>query len=73
MSGIALADKIALNEALIRSGADITQINAIRQRFSRLKGGRLAQIASGVPCAGRPRTVPMPKILMPFPTRARMC
>ncbi|TIQ49534.1 MAG: DUF4147 domain-containing protein, partial [Mesorhizobium sp.] len=50
-----------------------TQINAIRQRFSRLKGGRLAQIASGVPCAGRPRTVPMPKILMPFPTRARMC
>lgn len=46
--GIALADKIALHEALIRSGADITEINAIRQSFSRLKGGRLAQIASGV-------------------------
>jgi glycerate 2-kinase len=46
--GIALADKIALNEALIRSGADITEINAIRQRFSRLKGGRLAQLASGI-------------------------
>ncbi|SMH26740.1 glycerate kinase type-2 family protein [Mesorhizobium australicum] len=44
--GIALADKIALNEALIRSGADITAVNAIRQRFSRLKGGRLAQLAS---------------------------
>lgn len=48
MPGIGLADKIALNEALIRSGADITEINAVRQRFSRLKGGRLAQIASGV-------------------------
>jgi glycerate 2-kinase len=44
--GIALADKIALTEALIRSGADITEVNAIRQRFSRLKGGRLAQLAS---------------------------
>lgn len=45
--GITLADKIALNEALIRSGADITEVNAIRQRFSRLKGGRLAQVVSG--------------------------
>lgn len=45
--GIAVADKIALNEALIRSGADITEINAVRQSFSRLKGGRLAQLASG--------------------------
>ena len=44
---IALADKIALNEALIRSGADITEMNAVRQSFSRLKGGRLAQLASG--------------------------
>jgi hydroxypyruvate reductase len=44
--GIALADKIALNEALIRSGADISEVNAIRQRFSRLKGGRLARLAS---------------------------
>jgi hydroxypyruvate reductase len=45
--GVPLADKIALNEALIRSGADITEINAVRQSFSRLKGGRLAQLASG--------------------------
>ena len=47
MPEIALADKISLNQALIRSGADITEINAVRQSFSRLKGGRLAQLASG--------------------------
>ncbi len=45
--GISLADKIALNDALIRSGAEINEINAVRQQFSRLKGGRLAQLAAG--------------------------
>ncbi|MDK1374037.1 MULTISPECIES: DUF4147 domain-containing protein [unclassified Sinorhizobium] len=45
--GLSLADKIALNDALIRSGAEINEINAVRQQFSRLKGGRLAQLASG--------------------------
>ncbi|RRH87376.1 DUF4147 domain-containing protein [Mesorhizobium tamadayense] len=45
-AGILLADKIALNDALIRSGADIREINTVRQHFSRLKGGRLAQLAS---------------------------
>lgn len=44
--GISLADKIALNETLIRCGAEIGEINAVRQLFSRLKGGRLAQLAS---------------------------
>lgn len=44
--GVSLADKIALNDALIRSGAEISEINAVRQQFSRLKGGRLAQLAS---------------------------
>lgn len=42
---ITLADKIALNDALIRSGADIGEINTVRQAFSRLKGGRLAGLA----------------------------
>lgn len=46
--GISLADKVALNEALVHCGADISEINAVRQMFSRLKGGRLAQLASGV-------------------------
>ncbi|MDX8483451.1 DUF4147 domain-containing protein [Mesorhizobium sp. VK24D] len=46
--GISLADKVALNEALVRCGADISEINAVRQIFSRLKGGRLAELTSGV-------------------------
>ncbi|WP_292233941.1 DUF4147 domain-containing protein [Mesorhizobium sp.] len=45
-AGLSLADKIALNDTLIRSGADIREINTVRQHFSRLKGGRLAQLAS---------------------------
>ncbi|RUW31216.1 MULTISPECIES: DUF4147 domain-containing protein [unclassified Mesorhizobium] len=45
--GISLADKVALNEALVRCGADISEINAVRQIFSRLKGGRLAELTSG--------------------------
>ncbi|MEW6632553.1 MAG: DUF4147 domain-containing protein [Pseudomonadota bacterium] len=45
-AGLSLADKIALNDSLIRSGADIREINTVRQHFSRLKGGRLAQLAS---------------------------
>lgn len=44
--GLCLADKIALNDALIRCGAEINEINAVRQQFSRLKGGRLAELAS---------------------------
>lgn len=44
--GVALADKIALNSALIRSGADITEINTVRSMVSRLKGGRLARLAA---------------------------
>jgi hydroxypyruvate reductase len=43
--GIELDDKIALNEALIRSGADISEINAVRPIFSRLKGGQMASLA----------------------------
>lgn len=45
--GVLLADKIALSEALLHSGADICEINAVRQQFSRLKGGRLAQLTTG--------------------------
>lgn len=43
--GVSLADKMALNTALIRSGADITEINTVRSMVSRLKGGRLARLA----------------------------
>ncbi|TPJ33821.1 DUF4147 domain-containing protein [Mesorhizobium sp. B2-6-5] len=43
--GVELTDKIALNDALIRSGADISEINAVRPIFSRLKGGQMARLA----------------------------
>ncbi len=44
-NGFALADEIALNEALLASGAPISAMNAIRKQFSRIKGGRLAAAA----------------------------
>jgi hydroxypyruvate reductase len=41
--GISLEDKIQTTELLLRSGADIRELNAIRKHLSRVKGGRLAQ------------------------------
>lgn len=40
--GVSLAAKQALTQALLRSGADIQEINAVRKHVSALKGGRLA-------------------------------
>ena len=40
--GITLADKQALNQALLRSGASIQEINCVRKHLSAIKGGRLA-------------------------------
>ncbi|EHS53150.1 MOFRL domain protein [Rhizobium sp. PDO1-076] len=40
--GFQLADEIALNEALLASGAPISAMNVLRKHFSRIKGGRLA-------------------------------
>jgi hydroxypyruvate reductase len=37
--GMTLADKQAVNRLLLASGADISQVNLIRQGLSRLKGG----------------------------------
>jgi glycerate 2-kinase len=44
--GISLDDKRAVNAALLRSGADIGQMNAVRKHLSALKGGRLAAMAA---------------------------
>ena len=44
--GIALADKQALNKALLRSGANINEINCVRKHLSAIKGGRLALAAA---------------------------
>lgn len=43
--GLALGDEIALNEALLASGAPITAMNTIRKHVSNIKGGRLAAAA----------------------------
>lgn len=43
--GVALADKQALNKALLRSGATIAEINCVRKHLSAIKGGRLAAAA----------------------------
>ena len=43
--GITLADKQLVNQALLQSGASITEINSIRQILSGIKGGRLAVAA----------------------------
>ena len=40
--GIDLPTKQALTQALLRSGADILEVNAVRKHVSALKGGRLA-------------------------------
>jgi len=42
-SGLTLDDKIALNQALLASGAPIQAMNAIRKPASTIKGGKLAQ------------------------------
>jgi len=40
--GLTLADKQALNKALLASGAPITDMNVLRRHLSGIKGGRLA-------------------------------
>ncbi|MBP7001985.1 glycerate kinase [Amaricoccus sp.] len=43
--GIPFADKQAVNAALLRSGADIAEMNTVRRHLSAVKGGRLAAAA----------------------------
>jgi len=45
--GLDLADKRAINQALLRSGAAIGEINCVRKHLSAIKGGRLAVAAGG--------------------------
>jgi hydroxypyruvate reductase len=44
-AGLTLAEKQALNRALLKSGATIGEINAVRKHLSRIKGGRLGRVA----------------------------
>jgi glycerate 2-kinase len=43
--GVSFSDKQAVTRALLRSGANISEINCVRKHLSRIKGGRLARHA----------------------------
>ena len=43
--GVTLADKQAVNRALLKSGAAIAEMNCVRKHLSAVKGGRLAAAA----------------------------
>lgn len=44
--GLTLEDKQAVNRALLRSGATISEMNCVRKHLSAVKGGRLAAAAA---------------------------
>lgn len=46
LPGLTLADKQALNRALLHSGASIHEMNCVRKHLSAIKGGRLALAAA---------------------------
>jgi len=45
VAGLSLLDKQKTTQALLASGATIQEVNAVRRHLSRLKGGRLAELA----------------------------
>jgi hydroxypyruvate reductase len=48
--GLTLDDKQAVNKALLRSGANIQEMNCIRKHLSAIKGGRLAAASYPARC-----------------------
>jgi glycerate 2-kinase len=44
--GLTLADKQAVNQALLKSGAAIDEMNCVRKHLSAIKGGRLAALCA---------------------------
>jgi len=49
---VSLADLQATTQAMLRSGATIVEINALRKRLSQIKGGGLARLAAPARVAG---------------------
>ena len=52
LEGIALSDLLLLNEVLLRSGAPIQAMNAVRGALSRVKAGGLARLAAPAQVVG---------------------
>ncbi len=44
--GVTLADMVRTTDLLLRSGADITELNTVRKHLSRIAGGQLARTAA---------------------------
>jgi hydroxypyruvate reductase len=44
--GVSLEEKQAVNKALLKSGANIAEMNCVRKHLSAIKGGRLARAAA---------------------------
>src|SRR5258708_2191670 len=52
--GLTLSDKQAVNRALLKSGANIVEMNTVRKHLSAIKGGRLAVAAPPAPVLSWP-------------------
>ncbi len=44
IEGVSLEEKISVNKALLKSGADIIEMNTVRKHLSAIKGGGLAKV-----------------------------
>ena len=65
VEGLSLADKQAVTRALLRSGANIGEINTVRKHLSRIKGGRLARAAHSRRASSRWRFPTCPATIPP--------
>lgn len=52
VEGVSLTDLQSVTDALLRSGADIHEINAVRKHLSAVKGGQLARAAAPAAVVG---------------------
>src|SRR5208283_4875930 len=50
--GLTLADKVAINQALLKAGASIREVNIVRRHLSAVKGGRLLRHCGGARVLG---------------------
>lgn len=50
VAGVSLAEKQAVNQALLSSGAPIDKMNTVRKHLSQVKGGQLAAVAWPAKC-----------------------